>query len=343
MFRICQIDRVGAIDRVEFDLRSNLLSPSEWVTIPLRTRLRNAQEAPQSEGPFLWFPWFGPYGDTQPGRKPDAIVNTGDKVVIASVERANEGDDFDHPHDVEVRRAYLRIERKNGEVDQIPVPLEYTGLSALRGPGFSGDPFENLKARILEHFGLEELDGDVGSDEPAIALEALRLACILEAATGRIRELSTGIPLLSDGHSDRSDERLVAMDVMAMVNASVRLGYLWAKVEAEGNMKPLAKSASRSKVGASRGGTKSALSRTRKRAEGWEPIAKEAAKERRAKDPSISQEKLAGDIDTYWKSEEHKAPGLSTLKALIARMERHGELPRRERRNPSTKGLKLTK
>jgi hypothetical protein len=260
---------------------------------------------------------------------PDVIVHRGDRIFIDRVD--SEGvEQFEHPHDVEVRIARLSIQRKNGEVEPVAVPLKFTGVLALIGPGAGRAAFETVRDRILARFKLEAIhDNIAGSDKPAFALEALRLARFLNERTQDTRELAEGIPILSDASPDRPKERLAAMATMELVNASVRLGYLWAKTEAESEMKPTANSALRSKTWAARGGAKSGKARRLKRAETWEPIAKEMATAIRTEDPSISREKLASEIAFGWKSHEHKEPGHATLKGLIAQMENPGELPKR--------------
>jgi hypothetical protein len=69
--------------------------------------------------------------------------------------------------------------------------------------------------------------------------------------------------------------------------------------------------------------------RRQKRAASWEPIAKEEAKKFRAKNPSASQDDVATEIASGWKDD--RAPGHVTLKGLISRMEKAGELPKRQR------------
>jgi len=123
---------------------------------------------------------------------------------------------------------------------------------------------------------------------------------------------------------------------------AVSLGYHWANAEAESRMKPLAISALAVKAGAKSGGSKSGKVRRRKRAETWEPIAKQMAKDIRADNPSASQDVVATEIANGWKSCECDPPGHMTLKILVSDMEKAGELPTR-RRGQSTKAVRLTK
>jgi hypothetical protein len=83
------------------------------------------------------------------------------------------------------------------------------------------------------------------------------------------------------------------------------------------------------KSGASRGGKKSVETRTTKRGV-WEPHAKELALAEREKHPASSQDTVVNEIIYGWKHEEVEAPpSHSTLKRLISRWEKSGELPRR--------------
>lgn len=77
------------------------------------------------------------------------------------------------------------------------------------------------------------------------------------------------------------------------------------------------------------GGAKSGKARLTKRSLTWEPIAKEIAKGYRAKNPSASQDDVATEIASGWNSQEYDPPKHPTLKALVSRMERDGELPKR--------------
>jgi hypothetical protein len=109
----------------------------------------------------------------------------------------------------------------------------------------------------------------------------------------------------------------------------VLLGYIWAKAENELGMQPLADAAVRAKLGGVAGGRKSGAARRKKRATTWEPHARELAVNIRAREPTLSQDRLAEEICVRWKLEEVAPPGHKTLKGLISKMEIQGELPRR--------------
>ena len=91
---------------------------------------------------------------------------------------------------------------------------------------------------------------------------------------------------------------------------AVYVGYLWAKAEAELELKPLARSALRVKAGATSGGAKSGAVRRQKRAASWEPIARQMAKDIRAENPTFSQDALATEIDAGWKATTCRRPDI---------------------------------
>jgi hypothetical protein len=46
---------------------------------------------------------------------PDCVMFDGDKLSVGYVHQQFMGDGFDHPHDSEIRFAFLRVTRKNEE------------------------------------------------------------------------------------------------------------------------------------------------------------------------------------------------------------------------------------
>ena len=355
---ICGISRHGMVEGVEFDLRNELLDPREWQmkTIAIKSP-PYAREA--SFGPFLWFPWYGELSKYKllkeakqyyellqqilpehtdllsnsilefvKRRIPDVTVRTGDKIIVNQVHRHFLGDEFDHAHDSEVRFAFLKIIRSNGRSIQISKPICFNGSTSILTWGVTNrDYFGRICNRICQHFGIKSLSAidwvetDDGGHPRAAALIAYDLV-------GSIRELKK----LADSE-DHSDP-LISTAAMgwSAANKAVYMGYLWAKAEADLNLKPLAKSAQKVKAGASAGGSKSGESRRQKRANTWEPIAKKMAIGIYAKNPSLSQDDIATDIQHEWIHEEPRAPGHATLKKLISNMYKAGELPKKRPR-----------
>ena len=92
----------------------------------------------------------------------------------------------------------------------------------------------------------------------------------------------------------------------------------------------LAKAGFLSKQGGASGGIKSGESRRSKRAQTWEPHARELAVKIRDACKHWSQDEVAADIIFQWKDDKIDPPGHKTLKNLVSQMEAAGELPRRK-------------
>jgi hypothetical protein len=62
----------GVVDRVEFDLRHELLPPGDWR--PSFLADFGTSPEPPSDAPYLWFPWFGPYDEGAVGPQGQAAM-----------------------------------------------------------------------------------------------------------------------------------------------------------------------------------------------------------------------------------------------------------------------------
>ena len=258
---------------------------------------------------------------------PECVIHVGDKIIIREVRQHFIGDSLDHAHDAQIRYALLNVIRSSGKTEAIKGPIRFTGVTKIFGRGSRDPYFEKICRRICQHFhvrSLAEIDlrevrkkegDDFASDA---ASQARKIA-------GRIGELRK----LADGGEFGDPLVRTARLVSRTADQAVYLGYLWAKAEAEIGLKPLARSALAVKAGAKSGGAKSGEERRRKRAETWEPNAKKLAMAIRAKNPTFSQDGVATTIAALWKDET--CPGHPTLKDLISRMEKAGELPKRQR------------
>jgi hypothetical protein len=238
------------------------------------------------------------------------------------------GDGFDHPHDSEISFAFLRVTRKNEETKDLDKPMMFKGVTAITGPRSQYNYFENISYRICQRHGVNPLSEIIGIPSKKkgdhFAYYAAMNASLIEPGTRKIRKRS-------DSHEYSDPKLRDAKDASHLIDGAVLIGYLWTKAETEIGVKPLAISALRAKAGASSGGAKSGESRKQKRAKTWEPIAKEMALKLRAEKPSASQDDVATDTAHEWKDANVKAPGHTTLKALISKMEKAGELPKRRR------------
>jgi hypothetical protein len=62
LHKICEVDRYGAFEGVEFDLRHELLDPAEWHTWADIGSTWGELPYGRTVGiPYLWFPWYGKF------------------------------------------------------------------------------------------------------------------------------------------------------------------------------------------------------------------------------------------------------------------------------------------
>jgi hypothetical protein len=250
------------IDGVQINLQHELLNPSEWSGDPFST----PQTRRDPNRPFIWFPRFGDFDMTALRRKakrvfasrsknissargsaeignpvfdeyvrtntPDGFAYAGDKICVDEVKIVKVGDRFDHLHNAEMRYAYLRIERSNGDVQILPTPLRFKGEKNIVHSATS-DVSYLISQHICEHFGLKNL-GDAMPilKDDSYAYRALLEARHLEIELEPIRKIVYGgRDLLSDAYQDLYGN-------LAIANDAALMGYLWAKAEAELNVKP---------------------------------------------------------------------------------------------------------
>jgi hypothetical protein len=244
-----------------------------------------------------------------------------DKVVVDFVKVSSIDHEFSHLHDSEFRFAYCKIIRVDRRVVKIKSPIFFVGLTTVKTKISKYNSFDRIVHRMLKHFRVDSLY-ELKWDRDDLAYQAADYALSVlshsKEALELVRDLDFGSP-----------DYVKARSHWESVNRAVLTGYYWARAEAELAMKPLATSALRVKAGAASGGTKSGKTRQRKRAETWEPIAREMARGIRAENPTFSQDDVATEIDAGWKATTCDPPGHSTLKGLISRMEQAGELPSR--------------
>jgi len=354
--RIFTRDQCGTVDGVEFDVRHELLDPAEWQAAVVG--MSRGYRSEDSDGPFIWFPWFGEFDKekvrqgglawvaktvemsdssdtllTLPERSrllaqyitahtPDCIIHAGDKIVIRKVNSKKNTEEFDHPHDSEIRLVYLRVIRADGRLESIRHPIKFSGTRSIFAKEGNIDYHDVILKRICEYFNLKDIEAFFQINVDTDASRAATIASFLHDDLDSFRTCLEETDV-------KSAQYIEARKQMQLANDSVLLGYCWARAELELKMKPLALSALRMKASSALGGSKGAETRRKKAEEGWIAIAKKMAIKIRAEKPHLSQDKVAEEISFTWKDEIQQR-GHARLKQLVGDMEKSGELPKRQ-------------
>jgi hypothetical protein len=183
LLKICKLTRHGTVEGVVFDLRHERLDPKEWLMEPIG--IAGFSRPFRCEGqPFLWFPWYGPFGDTDVERTiegeieflkekdanypvpsvdslrhtytPDAIIEAGDKIEIDRVDIEGEITGLHHEHDVQRRLAYIKIVNSSGSTYSLKKPIVFTGASATWTGGYA-KILQKINRRLCARFKIESL------------------------------------------------------------------------------------------------------------------------------------------------------------------------------------------
>jgi hypothetical protein len=359
------ITRHGIVDGVEFDLRHELLEPSEWQTATI------GMESPpyfiRYSDPLIWFPWYGEFSESTLRREAELYYEAEKDRRLGKSDHKLRG----HEHmrrtswlqsveeyvingtpectvctgdKIVIKDVQRRVFEEERSAFTHPHDYEtrYARLSVIRSNGkvelietpipfqgttalFRPGSYETFFDRICRRITQHERTRPRTTGE-------IRIFPSFDALSAQMVERRTG-EFRKLAASGDPDDPLIrnAADACFVIAQAVRLGYLWAQTEAEFELKPLARLARRVKAGATSGGSKSGQERRRKRATTWEAIAKKMIMEIRAENPTFSQDKVADEIFALWQHEDPRAPGHATLKGLISRMEQAGELPKRRR------------
>jgi hypothetical protein len=111
--------------------------------------------------------------------------------------------------------------------------------------------------------------------------------------------------------------------------AEVSALYLWQLIGAGHRAGQLVPDAKILKEKSSLGGFRSGATRRKNAEDTWQPHALELARQSRERDPYRSRDGVVEDVSTSRQlTEPKKAPGRSTLKPFISRVERDGRLPK---------------
>ena len=309
--RICNKTLHGEVGGVFFDFRHQDLPVGEWFPLPIRHRDQDIKKKKENGQPFFWFPWFGYFDNgklrqdveatlkskkMQPSineiegavklRSPDFFLQEGDKIKVAKVEGIYDTDKLEHPHDAQIRKAYLIVERKNGKNFPVPNPLNFYGSSSILGTIKSSEFFLSIEDRILKTFQIKNLDENiVHSISSVSANTALKMAKAIKIQISEIMPLLDAFPYKSKLHEE-------AFKIWDFINASAYLGYSWAKAENDLEVKPLALARKNASLKSRIGGVKGAKARKAKQQK-WQRVALAEAGKIIKKKPSISLEALS--------------------------------------------------
>jgi hypothetical protein len=363
---IISCDGHGVIDGVEFDLRQEELDPEQWSRLCVLQDVfylpNENDDGVLYNQHALWFPWFGQFNakalrdrvsklkpktverlikdivaekDPSPSDEnpidrlitfltPTYFVESGDRISIYAVADAIVGGDHLHEHDRLVKNASLQIIKPNGTIIKIEPSYRIFGNHTVVNPDEeSSDTFGSILFRIVKYHNLKQ---------PSQLKTFKRYESEVSTASAIayfLYDLTEDAWYDSDNKSAPSDEELEDAELdLSIVNEATLLGYLWAKIEFEDNLKPLADIAKQRKIDNKRGGEKSGEIRRKNAEQGWVKIGKIMAIKIRDKQPELSQDDLAFEVGVLWTS-DIEPPGTARIKLLIGEMEKSGELPKR--------------
>ncbi len=148
--------RVGNLDGVHVDFRHQDLPADDWEARPF---WHVWGDSPAHAG--ILFPGEAASGTEAELRAekgglaiPLLRVEEGDRITIESVVVEVGDRRFDHPHDVQRRSAFLRIDRRSGEVVRPHRPMMFYGRTQIR-KGALRESFDHILARVCAHAGVQ--------------------------------------------------------------------------------------------------------------------------------------------------------------------------------------------
>lgn len=144
--------RQGVLAGVTVDFRHGDLPPSDWEPLPQWFVLGNSGIVFPDEVNAI-STTTGPERDILDEMVAQSVkLRPGDRLTIESVIPEIGDGRFDHPHDRQCRRAYLRVERPSGEVLGGIGPLAFYGVTRIRN-GAHRESFDHVLGRICLHSG----------------------------------------------------------------------------------------------------------------------------------------------------------------------------------------------
>jgi hypothetical protein len=325
---ICDVERVGVVEGVGFDLRHPKLDQIEWGAESLGRAERDRRRYPGR--PFLWFPWYGPYSaefqkreaSGSPGWRrfsdakkgvieleftPEKEVRVGEMVSLSQSELIDPADYkmIDVLQDDSVRLATLQIKKADGTVEIVGTPLRFFPRSSS---WLSNDDPMAIVNRIDTIVKAKK-----GDNINRLATEAREILSMI----------NYGVRLIFDSASRRSvresGQHLADLELARLVNMSIHLGRLLERADAATAIENYA----RSKQGAKRGGVNSGDTR---RMRPWRAIAKDMILKIRQEHPQYSASDIASDVSAGWKVRKPRAPSHETLQKYVYELKRAGEI-----------------
>ena len=223
---IATTGRIGVFEGVHIDFRPPQLPADEWWARPWWHVFGDGEahcglvfpgEAAASKAV-----WNETKGDV---RRQALYAMPGDRLTIARVAQVDEASKLHHPHDYSVRKAYLRLTRADGSVEEGIGPLAFYGKTRIMHHG-SREAFDNAIDRIaaLEPAGLQWPDVFDESRRPTWGNGAEAVAKY-HAAQAHDDLFALLDALAPDDHSARAQLRSLA-------NSALLAGFALAKHEA---------------------------------------------------------------------------------------------------------------
>ena len=231
--------RHGEIGGINIDLRHENLDPDDWTTDTLGLG-DDGLKRKNAVGPFIWFPWFGPFEPYLEARltrekarykwdkrriaahslalTPDIFLLRGDSIAIWKVRKRKQAEPTildDIFRDGEVRLAYLKVIRANGVEENIKKPIQFRARDRL-SDDVDGNSFFRLR-RHMRAMLSNPAAGEIENDY-------VHRAC---KAADRI--LHRAIPFRNAlKKDDGSEDYRTAATVLDLIEDSVNFGSLWA-------------------------------------------------------------------------------------------------------------------
>lgn len=223
-------------------------------------------------------------------------------------------DEFEHMHDRAEIRVFIKITTQSGLIQRLKIPILMTGATKFtyrRGNKL----LYSIIERIRRNHRIERISRETVSK---ISGNVERKGHSFGALYRSVNIAENVIPKvfrLKNSSNERKSE--IWRDYLEALDDACVMGYCWARAEAELNMKPLALSALKSRIGARTAGQASGKARRAKAEQTWMAHAQVLARQIEGGSGRLSQEKLASEIEARWKL-SGTIPSHKSLVALIS-------------------------